>query len=93
MAARGSNWLPTRPTRPACGHRTADLPPDLSARLRMHRAAVLGLLAVGYTPVPRGDAGYVLGERLGIADGLGMPTHDGAPAWLVAVGESMQARQ
>lgn len=29
-------------------HRPADLPPDLSARLRLHRAAVLGLLvAVG----------------------------------------------
>lgn len=70
-------------------HRPADLPPDLSARLRLHRAAILGLLVGGYTPDPHGDAGYVLGERLGVADGLAMPTHAGAPAWLLAVGESM----
>ncbi len=69
-------------------HRPAALPPDLSARLRMHRAAVLGLLVGGYAPDDT-DAGYVLGERLGIADGLGMPTHPGAPAWLIAVGDSM----
>lgn len=69
-------------------HRPADLPPDLSARLRIHRAAVLGLLVDGYAPAGD-DAGYVLGERLGVADGLGMPTHPGSAAWLVAVGESM----
>jgi hypothetical protein len=68
----------------------ADLPPDLSARLRTHRAAVLGLLVVGYAPAGD-DAGYVLAERLGVADGLGMPTHPGSAAWLVAVGESMHA--
>jgi hypothetical protein len=71
-------------------HRPADLPPDLSARLRIHRAAVLGLLVVGYAPAGDSDAGYVLGERLGVADGLGMPTHPGSAAWLVAVGESIQ---
>ena len=73
-------------------HRPADLPPDLSTRLRLHRAAVLGLLAIGYAPDAHpdgGDAGYVLGERLGVADGLGMPTHPGSAAWLVAVGESI----
>lgn len=69
-------------------HRPADLPPDLSARLRIHRAAVVGLLVDGYAPAGD-DAGYVLGERLGVADGLGMPTHPGSVAWLVAVGESM----
>ena len=69
-------------------HRPADLPPDLSARLRIHRAVVLGLLVDGYAPAGD-DAGYVLGERLGVADGLGMPTHPGSAAWLVAVGESM----
>lgn len=70
-------------------HRPAHLPPDLSARLRLHRAAVLGLLVNGYAPT--GDeAVYILGERLGIADGLGMPTHPGSAAWLVAVGESIQ---
>lgn len=70
-------------------HRPADLPPDLAARLRMHRAAVLGLLAGGYTPDPFTDEEYILGERLGMADDLGLPTHPGAPAWLVALGESM----
>jgi hypothetical protein len=70
-------------------YRPADLPPDLSARLRIHRAAVLGLLVIGYAPAGDTDAGYVLGERLGVADGLGMPTHPGSAAWLVAVGESI----
>jgi hypothetical protein len=70
-------------------HRPAALPPDLSARLRMHRTAILGLLAGGYAPDPHGDAGHVLAERLGVADDLGMPAHPGAPAWLVAAGESM----
>ncbi|MCC6427494.1 MAG: hypothetical protein IT435_11810 [Phycisphaerales bacterium] len=80
---------PTDPVR--LRYRPADLPPDLSARLRLHRGAILGLLTGGYTPDPHGDtdAGYVYGERLGVADGLGMPTHPGSAAWLVAVGESM----
>lgn len=63
--------------------------PDLLERLRLHRAAILGLLAGGYVPDahPTGDdAGYAYGERFGVADGLGMPTHFGSPAWLVAVG-------
>jgi len=84
--------LAAHPTDPArLRHRPADLPPDLSARLRIHRAAVLGLLVNGYAPKPHGDtdAGYVLGERLGVADALGMPTHPGSAAWLVAVGEAM----
>lgn len=72
-------------------HRPADLSPDLSARLRLYRGAVLGLLAGGYALDPHGDtdAGYVHGERLGMADGLGLPTHPGSVAWLVAVGESI----
>lgn len=69
-------------------HRPADLPPDLRARLVTHRAAVVGLLVNGYAPAGD-DAAYVLAERLGVADGLGMPTHSGAPAWLTAIGESM----
>lgn len=39
-----------------------------------------------YTPAGDTDAVYVLGERLGVANGLGLPTHSGSPAWLVAVG-------
>jgi len=69
-------------------HRPADLPPDLSARLRLHRGAVLGLLVGGACPADD-DAGYALGERLGVADELGVATHPGSAAWLVAVGESM----
>jgi len=69
-------------------YRPTNLPRDLSARLRMHKAAVLRLLVDGYAPAGD-DAGYVLGERLGMADGLTLPTHPGSPAWLVAVGESM----
>lgn len=38
---------------------------------------------------PYPEAWYVLDERLGVADGLGMPTHPGSPAWLVAVGEAV----
>jgi hypothetical protein len=72
-----------------CPGGPADLPPDLSVRLRLHRGAILAMLVNGYTPDPPTDAGYVLGERLGVADGLGLHTHPGSPAWLVAVGKSM----
>lgn len=75
-------------------HRPATLAPELLARLRMHKAAILGVLVNGYGPDPGGDseAAYILGERLGIADDLVMPTHPGAPAWLIAVGDSMQSQ-
>lgn len=71
-------------------HCPAVLPPDLLARVRDHKPEILALLvrdcaSSGY------DAGYVLAERLGVADGLGMPTHIGSPAWMIAVGESLQA--
>jgi len=69
-------------------HRPAILPPDLAESLGRHRGAILGLLANGYAPGDD-DAAYVYGERLGVADGLGMPTHPGSAPWLVAVGESM----
>jgi hypothetical protein len=74
-------------------HRPAALRSDLSARLRLHRDAVLGLLKPGFDPVSGGDAeaSYIFHERLGIADGLGMPTHSGSAAWLIALGESIRA--
>ena len=85
--------LAPHPTDPArLRHRPADLPPDVSARLRLHRGAMLRLLADGYTPAGGTDAEYVYGERLGIADELAMPKHPGSPAWLVAVGESLGLR-
>jgi hypothetical protein len=80
---------PTDPTRLL--HRPATLPQDLAARLRLHKAGVLVVLGGQGIPDeadPDTEAGYVLGERLGVADGLGVPTHPGSPAWLVAVGES-----
>lgn len=49
-------------------HRPASIPPDLAERLRTHRTALLRLLVVGHTPADGTDAGYVYGERLGIAD-------------------------
>lgn len=72
-------------------YRPTTLPPDLLEWLHAHRAAILGLLSSidgkgGYAPAG-GDAAIVYGERLGMADGLGMPTHPGSPAWLVALGE------
>ncbi len=64
------------------------LPPDLLERLRTHKTAVLGLLVNGYKPTEE-DAGYLLVERLGMADDLKLSTHPGSAAWLVAVGESL----
>ncbi|MBX3375171.1 MAG: hypothetical protein KF817_15180 [Phycisphaeraceae bacterium] len=68
------------------------LPPDALEWLTRYRAAVLALLESGYDPEDA-EARYVLLERLGIADDLDMPTDPGAPAWLVAVGESMLLAQ
>ncbi len=82
--------LASHPNDPArLRHRPADLPPDVSARLRVHKPTVLQLLANGYAPAIGTDAEYVFGERLGVADDLRLPTHPGSPAWLIAVGESM----
>lgn len=92
LVALGRAGIELAPHRTDAGrlrHRPADLPPDLSARLRIHRAAVAELLLSGYVPGGDTEAGYVLGERLGVADGLGLPTHPGSAAWLVAVGESV----
>lgn len=85
--------LARHPTDPArLRHRPANLPPDLTARLRLHRGAILAVLASGYAPDAHADddAAYVYGERLGVAEGLGLATHAGSAAWLVAVGESMK---
>jgi len=74
-------------------HRPAPLPPDLAARLRLHKGRLLAMLCGEDVPDQSDSAsedGYVMGERLGIADGLGMPTHRGAPAWLIAASEAMR---
>ena len=87
---------PTNPT--ALRHRratpngwTADLPAGLAAMLRSHKPWLLDLLAGSHAPRDDPEAAYTLAERLGIADDLEMPTHPGSPAWLVAVGESLNA--
>jgi len=69
-------------------HRPAFLPTALREGIQTHRAAILLLLLNGCTP-DGDDAAYVLSERLGIADGLGMATHAGSVAWLIAVAESI----
>lgn len=81
--------LAPHPTHPArLRHRPATLSPVLADALSTGKMAVLGLLD-GPAPAVGTDPEYALGERLGVADGLGMPTHPGSPAWLLAVGESM----
>jgi hypothetical protein len=71
-------------------HRPAELPPHHSARLRLHRDAIRKLLEDGYAPADESEAEYVLGERLGVAADLGMATHLGSLAWLIAIGEAMK---
>ncbi len=73
-------------------HRPSVLSPHLAERLTANRGAVLRLLVEGYTPASD-DARYVLGERLGIADELALTVRPGSPAWLVAVGEALQAER
>ena len=69
-------------------HRPAFLPTALREGIETHRVTILTLLANGYTHADA-DAVYVYNERLGIADGLGMATHSGSTAWLIAVAESI----
>lgn len=69
--------------------RGSALSPDRMSGVKARKRALLALL-LGYHPAD-GDAEYVYGERLGVADGLGLATHPGSAAWLVAVGESMEA--
>ena len=71
-------------------HRPASLPTGLAAGLWVHKPSVLAILR-SEVPLIDEEGEYVIGERLGMADELGMPTHPGAPAWLVAVGEAIVA--
>ena len=84
--------LATHPTNPMrIRHRPATLPDALVLAVLDHRNAILDLLNDGYSPTEP-EAVYIYFERLGIGDDLGMPTHSGSPAWLIAVGESMRSR-
>lgn len=59
-------------------------------RIRGSKAALLRLLVEGVPIEPGSEAEAVVGERLGVADELGMPTTPGAPAWSIAVAEAMR---
>ncbi len=84
--------LATHPTNPMrIRHRPATLPTDLVDSVLDHRDAILDLLSNGYAPTDPA-AVYLMLARLGIGDDLGMPTHIGSPAWMIAVGESMASR-
>jgi len=83
--------LAPHPTDPArLRYAPNSLPAELLDDLRQHREAILVVLRDDYV-ADDADAAYMLGERLGIADDLGMTTHRGSPSWLVAVGEAMRS--
>jgi len=69
-------------------YRPALLVAPLGEGMAAYSQTLLSILG-GYRPVGS-EACYVLEERLGVAEGLGMPVQPGAPAWLVAVGEALQ---
>ena len=70
-------------------HRPPELPTHLAARLAFYKADLLRLLKKGFA-APDPESAYVLGERLGVAQELGMSTEPGSPGWLVAVGEAIE---
>ena len=70
-------------------YRPLTLPDALAQEIRSHRSDILALLRTDHAPTDP-DAVYLMLERRGIGDDLGMPTHSGSPAWLIAVGESMK---
>ncbi|TVQ62518.1 MAG: hypothetical protein EA378_04080 [Phycisphaerales bacterium] len=65
-----------------------ELLPGEVAELRQHKLDVLFMLTA---PVAGEEGRYVLAERLGVAEELGLPTHPGSPAWLIATGEAIDA--
>lgn len=72
-----------------CAGGTAALPPEHRDALARHKPDLLALLA-GEGIDGDGEAGYVLSERLGIAEGLAMLVHPGSPAWMLAVAEFLE---
>lgn len=61
---------------------------ERAASLAKHKADLLAMLRDRYAPRD-GDAADTLAERLGMAEGLGMPTDAGSPGWMIAVGEAL----
>lgn len=70
-------------------HRPLELPSHVAVRLAHYKPDLLRLLRAGFAP-PDPESAYVLGERLGVAQELGMSTEPGSPGWLVAVGEAIE---
>ncbi len=70
-------------------HRPTELPSHVAVRLAHYKPDLLRLLKVGFA-APDPESAYVLGERLGVAQELGMSTEPGSPGWLVAVGEAIE---
>lgn len=60
---------------------------SIRALLSSHREPLTALVSA--EPALSQDAMDHFTERLGIADGLGMPAHVGSPAWLIALGEAL----
>ena len=70
-------------------HRPLELPSHVAVRLAHYKPDLLRLLRAGFAP-PNTESAYVLGERLGVAQELGISTQPGSPGWLVAVGEAIE---
>lgn len=70
--------------------RPAALPAHLLAGIRAHKPFLLRL-AREREGCPEVEAEYVLNERLGTADDLGLPTHPGAIARDIALREARRA--
>lgn len=89
---RGGVELAPDPSRPgALLHRPSRLPPALLPRLIDAKPSVLAVLKGGPPALGSEQSEYAMTERLGVAEDLGMPTHPGSPAWLIAMGEAMRA--
>jgi hypothetical protein len=70
-------------------HRPTELPSHVVVRLAHYKPDLLRLLRAGFA-APDPESAYVLSERLGVAQELGMSTEPGSPGWLVAVGEAIE---
>jgi hypothetical protein len=70
--------------------RSRKLPAKADAQGKALESCIRTLLDEGYLPASE-HAAYVFDERLGVGDELGVPTHRGSSAWLIAVGEAMLA--
>jgi hypothetical protein len=53
------------------------------------RPAILKLLRAGQSLIGEEEQ-YLLAERLAVAEDLGLNTHPGSPAWLIAQGEALE---